>query len=439
MATMVNVPDPHAAALDIITAVLDKRQQLDDALEHASRGRGKMAGLERRDRAFARLLAATVLRRLGQIDEAIDSLLDRPLPARLTRTRNILRLGSAQLLILGTAPHAAVNSTVSLVGLKSPFRGLVNAVLRRLAREGKTIAAGQDSARINTPNWLWQSWCTAHGEEQTRAIAEVHASEPPLDFTIKADPEHWANQLDAEVLITGSLRRSSGFVEDLPGYREGQWWVQDAASAIPARLLLSALDHRSAHTRILDACAAPGGKTAQLAATGLHVDALDISANRLVKVEQNLLRLGLKANLVEADLRTWTPSAPYQAILLDAPCSATGTIRRHPDILRLRQPEDVGRLAILQSQLLNAAVDRLEPGGVLIYCACSLQPEEGVDQLDRLLSARKDLERRPIRPGEMSGIDDALTVDGDAQILPCHLADAGGLDGFFIARLCRAG
>ena len=424
--------------MDITTAVLDKHQQLDDVLQGILGEQGPFAALDQRDRAFVRLLATTVLRRLGQLDDALDVLLDRPLPARLTRVKSALRLGAAQLLFLGTPPHAAVDQTVRLVGRKSPFKGLVNAVLRRLAREASTIRARQDAARLNTPDWLWDSWCSAYGETQARAIAETHLSEPPLDISVKSDAQSWGERLGASLLPTGSLRRTGGgLIEELSGYAEGGWWIQDTAAATPARLLLSSLDPQIARTRVLDACAAPGGKTAQLAAAGTSVDALDISSGRLSLVEANLRRLRLKADIIEADLRSWHPSQPYPAILVDAPCSSTGTIRRHPDILHLKRDVDVERLATLQSQLLDSASRMLAPRGILIYCTCSLQPEEGVDQIRRILAIDDDLERWPISSDLLPGFEEAVRPDGDVQILPHQLADVGGTDGFFISRLRR--
>ena len=435
---MITTPDPRVAAMDITTAVLDKHHQLDDVLEWLFGEQGSFAALDRRDRAFVRLLVTTVLRRLGQLDDAIDTLLDRPLPARLTRVKSALRLGAAQLLFLGTPPHAAVDQAVRLVGRKSPFKGLVNAVLRRLVREAPTILARQDAAHLNTPDWLWNSWCSAHGEEHARATAEMHLSEPPLDISVKSDTQTWAERLGANLLPTGSLRRTEGgLVEDLSGYAEGAWWIQDTAAAMPARLLLSSLDQGTAGARVLDACAAPGGKTAQLAAAGMAVDALDISPGRLSLVEANLRRLRLKADIIEADLRAWHLPQPYPAILVDAPCTSTGTIRRHPDILRLRREVDVERLADLQSQLLDSASRMLAPNGILIYCTCSLQPEEGSDQIRRILASDDDLERWPISLDSLPGFEEAVRPDGDVQILPHQLAEFGGTDGFFISRLRR--
>ena len=435
---MITTPDPRVAAMDITTAVLDKHHQLDDVLEWSFGEQGSFAALDRRDRAFVRLLVTTVLRRLGQLDDAIDTLLDRPLPARLTRVKSALRLGAAQLLFLGTPPHAAVDQAVRLVGRKSPFKGLVNAVLRRLVREAPTILARQDAAHLNTPDWLWNSWCSAHGEEHARATAEMHLSEPPLDISVKSDTQTWAERLGANLLPTGSLRRTEGgLVEDLSGYAEGAWWIQDTAAAMPARLLLSSLDQGTAGARVLDACAAPGGKTAQLAAAGMAVDALDISPGRLSLVEANLRRLRLKADIIAADLRAWHLPQPYPAILVDAPCTSTGTIRRHPDILRLRREVDVERLSDLQSQLLDSASRMLAPNGILIYCTCSLQPEEGSDQIRRILASDDYLERWPISLDSLPGFEEAVRPDGDVQILPHQLAEFGGTDGFFISRLRR--
>ncbi len=435
---MTSASDPRAAALNVIAAVLNKHRQLDEALEHALNRPDSHTDLDRRDRAFVRLLAATVLRRLGQLDDVLDALVDRPLPPRLTKVRNTLRLGAAQILFLDTPPHAAVNQTVELAGRKSPFRGLVNAVLRRLTKEGEALLRSQDAPRLNTPGWLWQSWCTAYGDSQARLIAEAHMTEPPLDLSVKSDGSRWAARLDAEVLPSGTLRRTGGgLVEQLPGYSEGAWWVQDVASALPAPLLLSSVDGNPKDLRILDACAAPGGKTAQLAVSGAAVDALDISSKRLERLESNMRRLKLDVNLTEADMRSWQAGRQYAAILIDAPCTATGTVRRHPDIPYLREQSEVERLATQQSQMIHAAAGMLQPGGVLVYCTCSLQPEEGINQIQRTLATEKLFDRWPISKTLVPGFEDAILPDGDVQVLPSHMRDAGGTDGFFIARLRR--
>ena len=429
------------AALDLLDRVLGRERPLDEVLAAVFAEGGRYAGLSERDRAFVRLLVATVLRRLGQLDAAIDHCLERPLPARARRLRDTLRLGAAQLLLLGTPPHAAVDATVRAGPREARLKGLVNALLRRLARDGADLLAAQDAAHLNTPDWLWHSWCAAHGEDATRAIAETHLAEPPLDLTLK-DPDEqaarqWAERLGARRLATGSLRLdASGPIERLAGFGDGAWWVQDAAAALPARLFGDI-----AGRLVIDVGAAPGGKTAQLAAAGARVVALDRSRKRLQLVHDNLARLDLVAECVVADATEWRPQAHglglADAVLLDAPCTATGTIRRHPDITHLKTPADIERLAPLQARLLTAAVDMLRPGGVLVYATCSLQPEEGIERIEELLRTGAPVERQALRPAEVCGWGEAITAAGDLQTLPCHLAEDGGLDGFFAARLVR--
>jgi 16S rRNA (cytosine967-C5)-methyltransferase len=337
--------NPRLIALQILQSVLDQGRPLDEALSaHAGLGR-----LEARDRGFVRNLVATTLRRLGQIDALIDHCLDRPLKPKLAELRQVLRLGACQLAFLGTPAHAAVSTTVELA--RGPrlaaHRGLVNAVLRRLTREAPELVAAQDAARLDTPDWLWDAWTAAYGEAAARAIASSHLGEPPLDLSVRGDgPARaaWAGKLDAEVLPNGTLRLppGRGEVTRLAGYDEGAWWVQDAAAALPARLL-GPVEGR----RVIDLCAAPGGKTAQLAAAGAEVTAVERSASRLAQLRENLARLGLEATTVAADATTWRPRDPADAVLLDAPCSATGTLRRHPDIAHLKGPEQIAALTVL--------------------------------------------------------------------------------------------
>ena len=420
----------RGVALDLLGAVLRKRVPLDDALDHNP----TLAALETRDRAFARLLVATVLRRLGQIDAIVTGFLSKgELPAGVAL--DILRLGAAQLLFLDTPPHAAVDTAVDLAAERrqSAAKGMVNAVLRRIGREGKELAAAQDAGRLNTPDWLWLAWRTAYGTGRTRALVEAHLHEPPLDLSVKADAAGWAERLEATLLPTGSVRRpSGGAIVDLPGFADGAWWVQDAAAALPARLLGDV-----AGKSVIDLCAAPGGKTAQLAAARARVTAVDRSAPRLQRLAANLQRLGLAAATVAGDATGWQPAAPADALLLDAPCSATGTIRRHPDVQRLKSPEDVQRLAGLQHRLLSRAVEMVRPGGWLVYCVCSLQPEEGEAQIARLLGERSDVERVPVDASEVGGLAELVTEAGDLRTTPGELATEGGLDGFFAARLRR--
>lgn len=426
----------RAAAAEILAAVIDRARPLDEAVDTAL---GKTA-LEARDRAFARTLATTVLRRLGQIDDAIGRLTDASRPLRPPALMHVLRLGAAQLLFLGTPPHAAVATAVDLADALGLGRGkgLANAVLRRLAREGADIRSAQDADSLDTPEWLRRRWIENYGEPAARAIMAQHLLEPPLDLTLApSEPAAaWAEKLDAEIMPNGTLRRPvGGRIEDMPGFAEGAWWVQDLAASLPARLL-GDIDGQT----VFDLCAAPGGKTAQLASAGARVIAVDRSPQRLALVRANLDRLNLTAELVAADALAWTPLRGVQAdaILLDAPCTATGTIRRHPDIVLSKRSEDLAQLARLQAALLDRARAWLRPGGTLVYCTCSLEPEEGERQIEHLLAAQPSLARRPIAPMEIGGFDMLIDRNGDLRSLPSHLAERGGMDGFFAARLIRS-
>ena len=428
--------DARAVAAHALGAILRRGRTLDQALGSES----GLDALSMRDVAFARLLLLTTLRRLGQIDAFLAGLLGRPLPARRGAVQDVLRLGIAQLAFLETPAHAAVASTVALTQGRrlAPYRGLVNAVLRRASRELGAIAS-LDAARLNTPDWLWRSWTHAYGEDCCRAIAEAHLGQPPLDLSPVADGEErvqaLCEELGAERLPGGTLRlRGAGAVTRLKGYDAGAWWVQDAAAALPARLLGPV-----AGKRVLEIGAAPGGKTAQLAAAGARATAVDRSAPRLARLRENLARLGLDAEIVEADALDWRPQAPADAVLLDVPCTATGTIRRHPDIPHGRKPADVARLAESQGRLLARTARMVAPGGLLVYASCSLQPEECERQVDAFLAASPEFARLPVRESELPGLDEAVTAAGDLRTLPCHWAELGGMDGFYAARLRHLG
>lgn len=420
----------RAVALELLVDVIRRKRPLDTALE----SHGRLGALEARDRAFARLIVATCLRRLGQIDALIDALLTSPLPARAASVRDVLRLGMTQLLFLGTAAHAGVHSSVELVdhaGFEG-HKGLVNAVLRRVTREGAERIVAQDAARLNTPDWLWDSWQASYGEAVARAVAAAHLAEPPLDLTVKDDAPGWADRLNGALLPTGTIRlRQAGPVGELAGYAEGAWWVQDAAAALPARLL-----GEVAGRAVIDLCAAPGGKTLQLAAAGARVTAVDRTDKRLARVRANLARTALTAQLVAADAAVWRPSEPADAVLLDAPCSATGTIRRHPDIPWLKSPDDVVKLASVQDRLLLAAIEMVKPGGIILFSTCSLEAEEGPKRIGALLAAGAPV---VVEPVSVPGLPEAVTPEGYLRTLPNHQAELGGLDGFFAARLRRAG
>jgi 16S rRNA (cytosine967-C5)-methyltransferase len=425
-------------ALELLHSVLRRHRPLDEALA----GHAGWVRLAPRDRAFVRLLVATCLRRLGQIDAVLAQCLERPLTPKASAAEGALRLGACQLLFLETPPHAAVTETIdALPRSAAAYHGLVNAVLRRIAREGSVLLAAAPEIPTNLPAWLWEGWSRAYGEATAGAIAAQLLHEAPLDLTLR-NPDQgssWAERLGAQILPNGSLRlREAGAIEALPGFAEGAWWVQDAAAALPARLLG---DVRG--KQVIDLCAAPGGKTLQLAAAGAQVTALDRSAERLARVTQNLERTGLKALCVTADAFNWRPPAPVDAVLLDAPCSATGTIRRHPDLPWIKRQAELAELPALQRRLLNAAIAMTRPGGLIVYAVCSLEPAEGEDLIAAAIEQGAPIER--IRIGEVIpeeqarlGVPaEAITRAGALRTLPCHWAELGGMDGFYAVRLRR--
>lgn len=419
------------AALDILTLVSAGRT-LDDALEDCR----SFNALEGPDRAFAHAMAASVLRRRGAIDHLIGLYIDKPLPKRSARATDILRLAAAQTLILKTPPHAAVSTAVALAESfreTENYAGLVNAVARKISAKGDEALAKLPE-RIDTAGWMWRSWERAFGAEATRAIARANASEAPIDLTPRDPADAAALAADAQgtLLPTGSVRVATGTkVAAIAGYDDGRFWVQDAAAAIPARLFG---DVRG--KRVFDLCAAPGGKTMQLAAAGADVIAVDVSGERLKRVQENLTRTKLTADTVKADIMAWTPDAPADAILVDAPCTATGTIRRHPDILWGKTDESLKETTALQSAFIDRAVAWTKPGGTIVYCVCSLQPEEGEKQIAAALARHPELSRAPITPAEIGGLA-AVSRDGDLRTLPSMLSDLGGMDGFYAARLIR--
>jgi 16S rRNA (cytosine967-C5)-methyltransferase len=411
--------DPtREAAFDLISAVLDRHRPLEEALD-------RLPPLEARDRAAAHRLAASVLRRLGSLDAVLDPLLRKAPPVPV---RHILRLGAAGLLLVQAPAHAAVATAVTLARTRgfSAFAGLVNAVLRRVSATGQDALDALDGPVLDTPAWLWASW----GAE-ARVIARAHQDTAPIDLTPRPGAEPPAG---GETLPTGSVRFPAGTrVADLPGYHEGAFWVQDAAAALPARLL-----RPGAGQRVADLCAAPGGKTAQLAASGAHVVAVERDASRIARLRENLARLRLPAEVVHADAAEWSTPELFDAVLLDAPCSATGTIRRHPDVARLRSPRDVAALTGVQDRLLASAGRLLRPGGRLVYAACSLQPEEGAPRVERLV-AEGGWRIDPFTPEELAGLPEARTVEGYMRTHPGMWAERGGMDGFFAARLIWLG
>ena len=426
------------AAVDVLHKVLRQGEALDAALG-ASLDKGLLKPLPHRDRALARLIVITALRRLPQIEAVLAKLMTRKLGARAGSANEILVTGAAQILFLDTSPHAAVdlaNWLASYDRAAKHFKPLVNAVLRRLAAEGKALLKPENPGRQNLPGWLWERWSAAYGRDNAHAIANLLLDEPPLDLTVKTDAEGWAKRLGGVALPGGSVRLTrAGRVSALEGFDEGAWWVQDASAALPARLFGDV-----GGQSVVDLCAAPGGKTAQLAASGAQVTAVDSDAKRLARLAQNLTRLKLSASQITADARTWRPDALADKVLLDAPCSATGIARRHPDILRRRRPSQLAALVELQGELLSAATQMVKKGGQIIYCTCSLEREEGEAQIEAAL-ANLPLVRMAITAPEAPGFEASLTADGDLRVLPNHLPAPApapqGSDGFFIARLVK--
>ncbi|MBI3701454.1 MAG: MFS transporter [Afipia sp.] len=427
-------------AADILDGVLHKHRTLDEQLDGPAAHPG-LKTLPDRDRALMRRLVATVLRRLGTLGHLLSRLLDRGVPTDAPRAQSALLIGAAQILWMDVPDHAAVDLSVRLVQTDrraAKYAGLVNAVLRRCAREGQPLIEEVRSQMLDLPPWLVQRWVATYGKDTTRAMAEALSFEPALDVTVKSNPESWATRLHGEVMPAGSVRSLiHGSVTMLPGFDEGEWWVQDAAAAIPARLFGDIKGKSFA-----DFCAAPGGKTAQLVQDGANVIAIDRSPNRVARLKENLARLSLEAQTVVADATEWQPGELFDGILVDAPCSATGTIRRHPDVAWLKQEADIGALSVVQKRLLQRAVSLLKPGGTLVYCTCSLEPEEGEHAVDALLAGDSSMRRAPVSTREVAGLSEIVTPNGDIRTLPSHLPHddprLGGLDGFYAARLIKS-
>lgn len=423
-------------ALDVVISVIDKRNALDQAFEHDT----DFVTLPSRDKGFARMLATTTIRRMGQIDHVISSCEERSGASRPPILQHILRLGVTQLLFMNVPDHAAVDTAVRLAEERGCARqkAFVNAVLRNVARNGAEIVARQDAGRLNTPEWLMKLWVADYDLRGAAQIMEANLGEAPLDLSLKDPDSHnyWSAHFQAINFPTGSLRMNSGgHVTQMDGFEEGAWWVQDAAAAIPATLFGDV----SGKT-VFDMCAAPGGKTAQLASQGAHVIALDRSSKRLKRLKENMARLGLESHvdIVTADATAWFSKDKFDYILLDAPCSATGTIRRHPDILHSKQERDIARLADLQARLLDHAFSLLNSGGILIFCTCSLQKAEGEHQILAFLERTPDAHKVAVQADEVGGVEEIIDAQGDVRILPFHRAASGGMDGFFISRIRKA-
>ncbi len=422
------------AAISLLQGVTLDQRPLDQLLETDA----EFGQLEGRDRSFAHALAATSLRHGGEINGILARFLSKPLPRSSGMAVDILTTAVAQLLFMDVSAHAAIDLAVDLAKQDRKaqhFSGLINAVLRKTATEGKTALATLNGPRLNTPDWLWQQWVSAYGEDVAIEIARSHLTEAPLDISVRGKPEPWAQALGGELLATGSIRLTLAdqSLIELPGFKEGEWWVQDAASALPVKLLGDIKGKT-----VLDLCAAPGGKTAQLASLEAIVTAVDDSISRTNRMRENLQRLDFKIDMVLADVMSLPTATLYDAVLLDAPCSATGTIRRHPDLVYLKSSEQLNALVELQQKMLNHAAQLVKPGGQLVYCTCSLSPLEGERQVFKFLRAHDNFELVPIVPSELGGQNQFVTPAGLMRCLPHMKIGANtGLDGFFAARMRR--
>lgn len=423
------------AALAFLEKILDDHLPLDQAFDLTCRQYGDK--LSAQDRGFVRHLGTTSLRHLGQLDAMINHCTRQKLTSKQKTIRNILRLGITQLLYMQVPSHAAVNCAVKMTDKQKNTsdrhtKGMVNAILRRIDRETEKFST-KFSPGLNIPKWLSKNWTDQFGAPDVERIAEVLLQEPPLDLTLKptCDGATWATKLGGTLLPNGSIRvKKAGDVRNLPGYDTGEWWVQDVAASLPASLL-----GVQKGDLVLELCAAPGGKTAQTAAKGCKVTAVDQSARRLRRLAENMARLNLECEIVTSDVTTYRPDKQYSHILLDAPCSSTGTLRRHPDVSRAKGPNDIVSLVEIQARLLDAAVGMMPVGGTLIYCVCSLQSQEGPDQIKALLDRNGSLKRKAVTKMELPGFENAFCKNGDVQTLPHHIS--GGMDGFFISRLLK--
>lgn len=426
-------------AVRLLGAVIDKKASLDSLTDH-DHGHPQYRALAPRERALVRAILGATLRHRGDIAAMLGRLLERPLPKGAKALLHLLHVAAAQILYLDVPDHAAIDLAVT-AARENPqtrrFAGLVNAVLRRLAKEAG-LSRGRQPPFSNMPSWFSRMLVKAYGEQKAQAIAAIQHYEPSLDITVKTAPQAWAERLGGYLLPNGTVRLAGlkNPLTELAGFAEGKWWVQDAAASLPARLM-----GHIRGKRVGDLCSAPGGKTAQLALAGAQVTAVDISVNRLNRLRHNMARLGFQVETWHGDLRTMMPEQMFDAVLLDAPCSSTGTVRRHPDIVWTKDETDIHKLALLQAELLRHAVRLTQPGGTIVFSNCSLAPEEGEDVVKNLLGAAQDIAPLPILPQEMPGLEHLITAEGFLRTTPADLPhdnpQLAGMDGFFAARLKR--
>lgn len=438
-----NIPGLAArkTAARLLGAVVDARTSL-DGLTDNEHGHPNYLALDMRDRALVRAILTTALRFRRTIQALIDARLDRPLPANASALGHILHVAAAQMLFLDVPDSAAVDLAVSHARSDprtTRFASLVNAVLREIGRRKDRALPAALAQTVDAPDWFIERMTAIHGEARAQAIFDAHRREAPVDLTVKSDAQGWAARLGGIVLPNGSVRlaRLPGPIVDMDGFADGHWWVQDVAAAMPA-MLFGTIEGQ----RVVDLCAAPGGKTAQLAQAGASVTALELSANRARRLAANLDRLGLSADIAVGDLMRFELETPFDAALLDAPCSSTGTIRRHPDVAWTKGPDDVAKLATVQRRMLERAVELVRPGGLIVFSNCSLDPAEGEDVVRAVLADLDSVRLEPVVPGEFGWADAHIGGDGWLRTTPADLMldtpEMSGMDGFFAARLRRA-
>ncbi len=424
----------------VLGAVIDTRTSL-DGLTDDSHGHPQFRALDLRDRSLVKAMLATALRHRMTITKLIAEQLDRPLPGNAASLSHLLHVAAAQILFLDVPDHSAVDLAVECAKTdprNRRFASLVNAVLRKLIGKKKDGLAAAMAVTLDAPDWLIERLQATYGKTRAAAILAMHRLPAPLDLTVKSDPEDWARLLNGIVLPNGTVRLESfdGKVAELAGYSQGEWWVQDVAASLPARLMGNIKGKR-----VADLCAAPGGKTAALIVAGADVTAVDVSASRLNRLETNLARLNLKARTVISNIMDYEPQDLFDAVLLDAPCSSTGTVRRHPDVAWTKTPADIEKLAALQLQLLRRSMSLVKPGGTVVFSNCSLDPLEGEAVVAKLLAEMPDAAVSPILPAEAPGFAHLISHDGLLRTTPADLVlerpEISGMDGFFAARFIR--
>lgn len=432
--------DVRIAASKILAAVIDKKTPLDGMLD-PGHGNPAYRALSDADRSLLRAILNTTLRHLPRIEKSLSMMLDKPLPEGARALQHVLTTAAAQILYLDIPSHAAVDLAVEQAH-RDPrnrrFAKLVNALLRRMVRERDEILIASE-AISPVPGWFYARLVKSYGEAEARRIAEAQLTPAPIDLTVKADAQTWAERLNARLLPTGSLRLAAfeGGIPAVDGFEDGAWWVQDAAASIPAQLF-----GPISGKQIADLCAAPGGKTAQLCALGAQVIAVEMSGNRAVRLTENLSRLNLSAEIVQANLFDYKPEELLDGVLLDAPCSSTGTTRRHPDVLWTKDAKDIEKLAELQGRMLRHALTLVKPGGLVVFSNCSLDPLEGEQLVAQLLRDDVSVKRVPIPREDWPGLENAINPLGEFRTTPAMLSAtegyAGGMDGFFACVLQRA-